>query len=413
MLLTLDALTLLIAQVRAGSLPLRASPVASMAKLGAANAPASASAASGARLRFCDIGANLLDPVFRGEYRGRTVHPADLHEVLARAAEVGVERCLVTAGSAEEAWAAIKLVRELRPTSPVALYSTVGVHPTRSLNFLPEGARSELEVLMAGVSAAEEAASAQGAPAMAVKEMENAAMALAAAQERLLATAEVASAAEAHVAELRRAVADGTSDGTVVAIGECGLDYARLFFSPAAVQRLAFDLQLRMAADLQLPLFLHSRDASDDMEAACRAHPSALGAGAVIHSFDGDADTLASLLNLGMEIGINGCSLRTPEGLSLAAKVPLDRLHLETDAPWCGIKRTHAGAEHVRPSAWEEVKKEKWEEGCRVKDRNEPAQIEQVLQVLAAARGGGEEEEAAVAAAALANSIRLFRLPCP
>jgi len=213
------------------------------------------------------------------------------------------------------------------------------------------------------------------------------------------------------VAELCRAVADGTSDGTVVAVGECGLDYARLFFSPATVQRMAFALQLRMAAEVQLPLFLHSRDASADMEAACRAHPSALGAGAVVHSFDGDADALASLLDLGLEIGINGCSLRTPEGFSLAARVPLDRLHLETDAPWCGVKRTHVGAAHVRPSAWEEVKQEKWQPGFRVKDRNEPAQIEQVLQVLAAARGGGSEEEAAIAAAALANSIRLFRLP--
>ena len=89
------------------------------------------------------------------------------------------------------------------------------------------------------------------------------------------------------------------------------------------------------------------------------------------------------------------------------AQVPLERLHLETDAPWCGVKRTHAGYSHVRPNpAWPEAKKEsKWAPGHVVKDRCEPAHIAHVLQVLAAARG---DDEAAVAAAATANSERVF-----
>jgi len=372
---------------------------------------ASPSVAASSLPRFIDIGLNLLDPMFQGEYRGKALHPSDMHAILARAAEAGVERCLVTAGSLEEAQAAIQLVRLLRPTSPVTLHSTVGVHPTRSLNFLPEAARAELEVVMAEVSAADEAADAEGAVAGAAAEAVAAAAALVGAQERLLATTEVVSAAQSHVSELRRIIADGASDGTVVAVGECGLDYARLFFSPAAVQRFAFDLQLQLAAEMELPLFLHSRDAASDMESACRSQPAALAAGAVVHSFDGDAGALASLLSLGVDIGINGCSLRTAESLEVAARVPLERLHLETDAPWCGIKRTHAGAAFVQPPRWAEVKKEKWQPGCCVKDRNEPASIEQVLQVLTAARRGTRADEAAVAAAAYSNSVRLFRLP--
>eukprot|EP00967_Tisochrysis_lutea_P140390 scaffold256444_cov32-Tisochrysis_lutea.AAC.1 len=437
MLTSVDALSLLIAQVRAGSLPVRAHTVLSDAEMSTSAPSFISPPSSSRRIRFCDIGAehdSAKSEVVRVErdfggrwesscnpsqyaacphlvHRGKTVHPDDLQDVLARAAEAGVERCLVTAGSLEEACAAIKMIRELRATSPVALYSTVGVHPTRSLNFLPKAARSELMMLMADVSAAEEAVDKSDAAADAVDKMQAAITALTAAQEHLLGTAEVVAAAASHVQALREAIRDGVSDGTVVAVGECGLDYARLFFSPAAVQRFAFDAQLKLAAEVHLPLFLHSRDASSDMESACRCYPEALAEGAVIHSFDGDEATLETLLKLGIDIGLNGCSLRTQQGFEVAAKVPLDRLHLETDAPWCGIKPSHVGVKHMRKSKWEEVKKEKWQQGCRVKDRNEPAQIEHVLQVLNAARGGTPSDEAIIADAALANSVRVFRLP--
>ena len=90
-----------------------------------------------------------------------------------------------------------------------------------------------------------------------------------------------------------------------------------------------------------------------------------------------------------------------------AASVPLGRLHLETDAPWCSIKRTHAGHKHTRPMGWDEVKKERWQPSSLVKDRCEPAHILQVAQVLAHTLG---VDEAALAAQAYANSARVFRL---
>ena len=69
-------------------------------------------------------------------------------------------------------------------------------------------------------------------------------------------------------------------------------------------------------------------------------------------------------------------------------QVPLHALHLETDAPWCSIKRTHAGHSHVRPlysatsgAPWAEEKKERWRVDALVKDRCEPCHIVHVLQV--------------------------------
>ena len=77
---------------------------------------------------------------------------------------------------------------------------------------------------------------------------------------------------------------------------------------------------------------------------------------------------------------------------------------IETDAPWCEIRPTHAGACHVK-TQYEARKKERFEPGVGVKSRNEPMRIRQVLEVLAAIRG---ESEAELAAAVHGNSVKLF-----
>eukprot|EP01037_Dinobryon_pediforme_P013295 gene13295-13407_t len=87
-------------------------------------------------------------------------------------------------------------------------------------------------------------------------------------------------------------------------------------------------------------------------------------AGGVVHSFTGSIEEMLSLVDLGFYIGINGCSLKTEENLRMAAAVPLERLLLETDAPWCGIKPTHAGFKHL--------------------DRNEPCTLIQIVKMQSA-----------------------------
>jgi TatD DNase family protein len=57
--------------------------------------------------------------------------------------------------------------------------------------------------------------------------------------------------------------------------------------------------------------------------------------------------------------------------------LPADRLCLETDAPWCEIRPTHAGSKYVETkfAEYPSVKREKWKKGCMVKSRNEPCCI--------------------------------------
>lgn len=317
---------------------------------------------------------------------------------------------------------AIDFIRQRRAAGcRVQLYSTVGVHPTRALEFLPPEERTKVEAAMAQLSefmAPGSTRTNDDAGRVAAQ------AALAELERSILDAAHVELALATHVASLREVVEEGRKEGIVVAVGECGLDYDRLFFCPQGVQKAGFKAQLALAAECGLPLFLHNRNTGGDfadMMRASKADGQATARG-VVHSFDGDSSECEALLGLGLDIGLNGCSLKTKENLLVASQVPLDRLHLETDAPWCGIKRSHAGFPHVRPlaqggSPLREVKKEKYEEGACIKDRCEPCHIHYVVQVISGARLAAQtdgasrtagDEEMRVSSAAYANSLRIF-----
>lgn len=124
-------------------------------------------------------------------------------------------------------------------------------------------------------------------------------------------------------------------DPRVVAVGECGLDYNRMF-STRAQQLSAFEAQLEAAIHHQKPLFLHSRDAFSDFHTMTKAAAES-GARGVVHCFTGTPEEAVAHLESGFDIGVTGWIADVRRGSSLrdAIKViPLDRLHLETDSPY-------------------------------------------------------------------------------
>jgi TatD DNase family protein len=104
-------------------------------------------------------------------------------------------------------------------------------------------------------------------------------------------------------------------------------------------------------------------------------------------------------------IGINGCSLKTDNNLEVMAAVPLDRLLLETDCPWCEVRPSHAGSRHVL-TRHEAKDRKKHEAGKLVKSRNEPCCIAQVLEVVAGHRGLQDRQQ--LAAQVYDNARRMF-----
>lgn len=134
----------------------------------------------------------------------------------------------------------------------------------------------------------------------------------------------------------------------IVAVGECGLDYDRMF-STRENQIRCFEHHIKIAEELGKPLFLHEREASDDFIARFKKH-SDICKHSVVHCFTGDKETLKKYLDMGFYIGVTGwiCDERRGSALRDAVKlIPLDRIMAETDAPYLtprnikGLDRTN------------------------------------------------------------------------
>ncbi len=252
----------------------------------------------------------------------------DRDAVLLRARAAGVSTLIITGTSLESSRAAVALARAGQP----GLYATCGVHPH-------DAARADAHTL----------------------------------------------------AELTALCAAPE----VVAIGECGLDYNR-DFSPRPLQQRWLGLQIELALVRQLPLFLHERDAHAEFVRILDSYATGgrLAVPAVVHCFTGDATALHAYLERGLYIGITGwiCDERRGGELQrLAARIPLDRLLIETDAPFLLPRNLPAAARGARAG----------------RGRNEPALLPHIARTLAECMGQPVET---IAAATTRNARALFRL---
>ncbi len=197
----------------------------------------------------------------------------------------------------------------------------------------------------------------------------------------------VAEMAEGDLARIEAFLADPR----VVAVGETGLDY---YWSrdAADAQRASFRAHARLARRADLPLVVHNRDqkgsaeCAEDLVAIVRevaAEAEGAPLRGVFHCFGGPPSLTADVLGLGFHIGLGGTLTYKKGGVPEAVTdVPLDRLLLETDAPY------------LSPTPFRG-------------ERNEPARVRIVAEKLAALRGLPLEE---IAAATTEAAERLFRL---
>jgi TatD DNase family protein len=119
----------------------------------------------------------------------------------------------------------------------------------------------------------------------------------------------------------------------VVAIGEIGLDYHYADVSPKENQQLWFEKQLDLAAELDLPIVVHAREATQDTFDMIRESKVRKG---VIHAFSGSAEVAKEYIKMGFYIGVGGV-VTFKNGKSLVRTVeniPLEKIVIETDAPY-------------------------------------------------------------------------------
>jgi TatD DNase family protein len=196
----------------------------------------------------------------------------DLEDVLRRAQEANVSQLILTGTSEEESDRVFKLTQKHASNFPHMLYSTCGVHPHDAKHFNSD-TLSHLKAL--------------------------------------------------------------AENDSVVAIGETGLDFNRNF-STLTDQEKAFESQLELAIELQLPVFMHERDAHQRQFDILKQYRDHLIDG-VIHCFTGDKTALFNYLDIDLHIGVTGwvCDERRGQQLQqLVSNIPLHRLMLETDAPY-------------------------------------------------------------------------------
>ena len=175
---------------------------------------------------------------------------------------------------------------------------------------------------------------------------------------------------------------------SVVAVGECGLDFNRNFSTPKN-QLSAFESQLELAAEVEMPVFLHQRDAHTDFLRVISNARSELG-DLVAHCFTGSVEEAVDYLEQDMYIGVTGwiCDERRGKALQEAVKeIPLDRIMLETDAPYLLPRDLNEKPVQSR--------------------RNEPCYLPHICNVVAGYMGVDADE---LAVAAAKNSKRFFNI---
>jgi TatD DNase family protein len=248
-----------------------------------------------------------------------------LPDVLDRAREAGVTRLITVAQEPDDARAVLDLVRQ-HPN----LYAAVGVHPHEA------GKRGTADL------------------------------------------------------DAIRAMLRGKGPGSglaprIVAVGETGLDFYYDFATPQR-QEQVFRTQLEMAQEVARPVVIHARESETRVCEILAEYPRLAGR-VVFHCFSAEPTVARRALDLGCFLSFTGVvTFRKKAGMirESARLVPLDRLMVETDAPYLSPEPVRK----IRP--------------------NEPALMVHIARCLAELRG---EDEAAFAAATTANAIRFFNLP--
>lgn len=154
------------------------------------------------------------------------------------------------------------------------------------------------------------------------------------------------------VSILEEFIVKNKKKGTIVAVGECGLDYNRDFATP--LQQIPwFKVQIELAKKHKLPLYLHCRDAFADLDKIMKG--SGFKGRVVVHCFTGTWDEMKSFLDSGYYIGVTGWITDTgrnhalKDALENAMKDPkykallMSRLMVETDSPWLYPKNLKKG----------------------------------------------------------------------
>lgn len=230
------------------------------------------------RIRYFDTHSHLHDPQFE----------EDRLDVLAKADEVGVDRILFPSANIEdtkqayEAALGVQLLRHKGRMNLPRTYASLGVHPQEAKSWEGEASYEAYKTIASGPDA-------------------------------------------------------GAGEPVILAVGEIGLDYHEPE-PPRDLQKEVFRAQLALADELDLPVIIHMRDATEDTLEILKPHiaQGGLKKRGVIHCYSGSWESAKIFLDLGFYLGLDGplTYKKAQKPVEVAQNIPLDRLVLETDSPY-------------------------------------------------------------------------------
>ncbi|KAG9677791.1 Mg-dependent DNase, partial [Aureobasidium melanogenum] len=317
--------------------------------------PEAAPAKPSEDLQYADVAVTATAKEFAGIYRNKQYHPPDFASVLERAESAGVKKVMLTGMSSSD----IAFDADIARSRPSHCSITVGVHPYHACEPYASGS---------------DGSDYYDSMAKAINEFK--------------------------VSEA----------GLVTAFGELGLDYDHLELADKETQLRCFkdQLDLFVAQKWNLPLFLHCRAAFDDFVSVMEGYMPQLPKRGLVHSFVGTTAQLQKLISMGLDVSVNGFSFKDRESLEMVAAIPLNKLQLETDAPWGIVQASSEVAKRYlvnAPPLPGSKKKDKFVMGSMVKERNESCSMSHVAFIVAGLKGISVDE---VAKAAWENSTRMF-----
>ncbi|MDN6161407.1 MAG: TatD family hydrolase [Atopostipes sp.] len=188
--------------------------------------------------------------------------------------------------------------------------------------------------------------------------------------------------AGSYTEEIEEMLTDLVEEEEIIALGEMGLDY-HWMNDPKEVQIETFRKQIRLAKKLVLPIVVHNRESTEDIYQVLKEE-GIEEIGGIMHSFNLSPDWLEKFLDLGMHISFSGVLTfkNAPEVRESAKLVPIDKLLIETDAPFLSPEPNRG-------------------------QRNEPSYVRFVAKELARLRNRSVEE---IAEITMENAMKLFQI---
>ncbi|KAI5170976.1 TatD DNase family protein [Nematocida sp. LUAm3] len=285
-----------------------------------------------------DIAVNITDEQYLGVYMGKHKHEKDVEEVIKRAQEDSVKMVFLGTSLGTS-------IESMVLAESYTQYATIGIHPGSAEKASEEDIRCIEDILREN----------------SIEKYKNLI------RSEYIPKKEIKNPIE-----------------TLIAIGEVGLDYYR-DYSCKSKQREVFSRMMDLSSISSLPYLFHYRECQRDFLEITDGY----SVNGVVHSFTGSVEEMKILVKKGYYIGINGASIRENTHTHVIEEIPEDRILLETDAPWCSIRKSSEYYKYTN----DRLKPGKaWKKENGRKGRNEPVNLHQVIDIVAHIKNMTQDE---------------------